>query len=75
MVKVNYTALLCVFQDCNSSDEDLIMKAGITSFHVSRLRTPAEETFKIAYGHASQVYRFQRLQEKISCKLHFMFQG
>ena len=48
--KINYRVLQFVFQDYCSSYEELILKAGTTTLHLSRLRTLAIETFKIAYG-------------------------
>ena len=47
--KINYRALKFVFQDFSSSYEELILKAGTTTLHLSRLRTLAIETFKIAF--------------------------
>ena len=43
-----------LFQDFNSSYGDLIKKTGTTTLHLSRLRIPAIETFKIAYGLSPQ---------------------
>ena len=48
--KINYRALKFVFQNFSSSYEELILKAGTTTLHLSRLRTLAIETSKIAYG-------------------------
>ena len=48
--KINFRALKFVFQDFNSSYEDLIFKAGSTTLHLARLRTLAIETFKVVYG-------------------------
>ena len=48
--KIYFRALKFVFQDFNSSYEDLILKAGTTTLRLPRLRTLAIETFKIAYG-------------------------
>ena len=52
--KINYRALKFVFQDLNSSYEELINKAGTGTLHISRIRSIAIETFKIAYGQSPQ---------------------
>ena len=48
--KNDFRALKFVFQDFNSSYEDLILKAGSTTLHLSRLRTLVTETLQVAYG-------------------------
>ena len=62
-----FRASIFVFQDFNSSYEDLILEAGATTLHLSRLRTLAIETFKIAYG-LSSTY----LKDFICLKTHLL---
>ena len=70
--KINYRALKFVFQDFTSSHEDLIFKAGTTTLHLSRLRTLAIETFKIAYG-LSPTYLKEFICFKDSSSYNFRF--
>ena len=47
--KIHFRALKFIFQDFDTSYENLIFRAGTTSLHLSRLRGLALETFKIIY--------------------------
>ena len=70
--KINYRALKFVFQDFSSSYEELILKAGTTTLHLSRLRTLALETFKIAYG-LSPTYLKEFVCFKVASSYNFRY--
>ena len=55
-----------------SSYEDLILKAGTTTFHLSRLRTLALGTFQIAYG-LSPTYLKDFICFKVSSSYNFRY--
>ena len=50
--RIHFRALKFIFQDFDTSYENLILRAGTTSLHLSRLRGLALETFKIIYGNS-----------------------
>ena len=54
-LKIQERALCFVYDDFNSSYEELLNKANIPSLHIRRLRTMTTETFKILNNMSSPV--------------------
>ena len=63
--KLNYRALRFVYNDSESSYEDLLQKNSTCTLHLNRLRTMAIETFKIIHKQ-SPVYLEDFIQLKVS---------
>ena len=64
--RIHFRALKFIFQDFDATYENLIMRAGTTTLHLSRLRGLALETFKIIHGN-SPIYLHHFLTLKETC--------
>ena len=64
--RIHFRALKFIFQDFDATYENLIMREGTTTLHLSRLRGLALETFKIIHGN-SLIYLNHFLTLKETC--------